>query len=100
MLRDWYEEQNHKRRRRTRPFASDKPEFVLSQYGLALGRSGYNDNENATVTGPVLDFLIAHSSGSDAAQEAQAAKRAGKAGDGLQAAEMHRQVFQDIVDRK
>jgi len=46
----------------------------------------------------VLDFLIAHSQSSLASQDGKAAKRAAEAGAGIQAAYVHQQAFQDIVD--
>jgi hypothetical protein len=75
------------------------PEAAIAEYALNAGTSGYfHDPER--VTGPVLDFLIAHSSSPLVAQDGEAAKRAAKAGAGYQAASVHTQAFQDIVDRE
>lgn len=75
----------------------ESPEVAIAQYGLKAGTSGYyHDPER--VTGPVLDFLIAHSDSSLAVQDGKAAKRAAEAGAGYQAASVHQQAFQDIVD--
>lgn len=75
----------------------ESPEMAIAQYGLKAGTSGYH-HDPVRVTGPVLDFLIAHSQSSLASQDGKAAKRAAEAGAGSQAAYVHQQAFQDIVD--
>lgn len=77
--------------------AHDKPEVSIARYGLNAGTSGYHHDQER-VTGPVLDFLIAHSSSESTRQDAEAARTAGKAGAGYQAASVHRQAFQEVVD--